>query len=91
MEKYMNFSKSPWMLSKCFIGIVLNMILLCSMLGCTSSSDAENNMRSAMHVYVTKYGEKYHNIDCYHIKDDYEKLTLEEAEEQCYDACSKCW
>ncbi len=89
----MDPSKSLRVIFSYFIGIVLNVILLCSMVMCADRINKENNSTSSSinYVYVTTYGEKYHDINCYYIKDNYKKMTLEDAKDQGYSECSKCW
>ena len=89
----MNLSKSLWVLFKYFIGIILNIALLCSVVICANSikRGTDSSSHSANYVYVTTYGEKYHDINCYYIKDNYKKMTLEDAKDQGYSECSKCW
>lgn len=44
------------------------------------------------YVYVTEHGTKYHNEDCFYIDDGYYKrYDIDEAENQGYERCSKCW
>lgn len=71
--------------------IKFRIILVTLLLATTLAAVSGCNKTSDTYVYVTKYGEKYHDINCYYIKDNYKKLTLEDAKDQGYSKCSKCW
>jgi len=57
--------------------------LLLLFLGCTQKSPAQT-------VYTTKTGEKYHTISCRYLKHSKKEITLEEAFNLGYQACSVC-
>ena len=42
-------------------------------------------------VYVTKYGDRYHEFYCSHAKRPYHKLTEQQAKDKGYTACYFCY
>lgn len=59
------------------------LLLFLIFLGCTSNSPAQN-------VYTTKTGEKYHTATCRYLKYSKKEITLEQAINLGYQACSVC-
>jgi len=64
--------------------IVLHVVFLLLVQGCTFAQSGE-----AM-VYITRTGTKYHAEDCRYLKYSRYEITLEEAKERGYTACSVC-
>ncbi len=61
----------------------LQLLLFLVFLGCTSNSPAQT-------VYTTKTGEKYHNGTCRYLKHSKKEITLAQAINLGYQACSVC-
>lgn len=59
------------------------LLLLLVFLGCSQYSPAQT-------VYTTKTGEKYHNENCRYLKYSKKEITLKEAIDRGYQACSIC-
>lgn len=59
--------------------------------GKTDASKNENTVKLPTYVYVTESGSKYHEKGCSYLKGTTEKLTLEEAKEEGYEPCSRCY
>ncbi|MEH6763734.1 MAG: hypothetical protein V7655_04470 [Aequorivita antarctica] len=59
------------------------LLLFLIFLGCTSNSPAQT-------VYTTKTGEKYHTASCRYLKYSKKEITLEQAINLGYQACSVC-
>ena len=59
------------------------LILFLILIGCTSNSQAQT-------VYTTKTGEKYHTENCRYLKYSEKEITLQEAIDRGYQACSVC-
>ena len=53
----------------------------------TDMSNADNTII----VYITRTGTKYHREGCHHLRYSCIPLTLAEAKERGYSACSVCW
>lgn len=57
-----------------------------------SASDIQDEGKSTTNeVYVTKSGSKYHKEGCTYIKGEYNLISADEAEENGYDPCSRCY
>ena len=74
---------TPRKLLKTFLIVFLLSLLLIAIPGCNKNTDN--------YVCITEFGKKYHKESCFYIKDKYKKLTLDDAEQAGYTACSKCW
>lgn len=59
------------------------LLLLLIFLGCSQNSTAQT-------VYTTKTGEKYHAANCRYLKHSKKEITLEQAVNFGYQACSIC-
>ncbi len=59
------------------------LLLFLIFLGCTQNSPAQT-------VYTTKTGEKYHTATCRYLKYSKKEITLEQAINLGYQACSVC-
>ncbi len=59
------------------------LLLLLIFLSCTQNSPAQT-------VYTTKTGEKYHTANCRYLKYSKKEITLQEAIDRGYQACSIC-
>lgn len=59
------------------------LLLLLLFLGCAQKSPAQT-------VYTTKTGEKYHTASCRYLKHSKKEITLEQAINLGYQACSAC-
>ena len=59
------------------------LLLLLIFLGCTQKSPAQT-------VYTTKTGDKYHTATCRYLKYSKKEITLEQAINLGYQACSVC-
>lgn len=59
------------------------LLLFFILLGCTQNSPAQT-------VYTAKTGEKYHNANCRYLKHSKKEITLEQAINLGYQACSVC-
>ena len=62
-----------------FLKIIITLFLF----SCTSNSPAQT-------VYTTKTGEKYHTANCRYLKHSKKEITLEQAINFGYQACSVC-
>lgn len=62
---------------------LLQLLLFLIVLGCTQNSPAQT-------VFTTKTGEKYHTENCRYLKYSKKEITLQEAIDQGYQACSVC-
>ncbi|MDC8001791.1 hypothetical protein POV26_12150 [Aequorivita todarodis] len=62
---------------------ILQFLIFTIILGCTSNSPAQT-------VYTTKTGEKYHTATCRYLKYSKKEITLEQAIDLGYQACSVC-
>src|SRR5690606_27485990 len=61
----------------------LQLLLFLVFLGCSQNSPAQT-------VYTTKTGEKYHTTNCRYLKYSKKEITLEQAINLGYQACSVC-
>ncbi|HEY9046836.1 MAG TPA: hypothetical protein VIN08_13125 [Ohtaekwangia sp.] len=64
--------------------VILNFVFILLIHGCTFSQSNTD------HVYITRTGAKYHKSTCRYLKYSSYEITLKEAKERGYTACSVC-
>lgn len=54
-------------------------------------SDEQTSNEQSQTVYITNTGEKYHRAGCQYLRQSQIAISLDDAINQGYTACSRCW